>query len=1487
MQGNIQIIQTCRGEDSVLFSGRNMIVDGMRKTIADVMTYKPNPSGYGSMEVGSSSVSSYQVQAMTLGSAKDYYFQRDSRFFYAYASSGTSSLNCQLLTPKDYDLFPLIDSWSSIGFNQWKYDNFVNANILNSKDFTVELVVPEDEGDRSYFNYDYASTEGDKKVTHFEVKKGQQKVTLRQKVPLKLGQTYLAYSNVKAHKATFDIRIARGTYGVPFEYYDFTTSKFVERLQAKENTRHIVYPKGYFDIDEFVFKLRGNEKDQALVKYNEYFIEYIFPSKSFVDESFTPWQQDYQNPYVDVLDLELCSQEYSILPNSNFLEHQSVLFNSNFDFTEPLTEDDALNYGEAIQDGFRNLSVWTENNPILRSANPSNPENASGVGFVKPTSEGQFVDSVFSGMSEGVVLYASSNDITSSGCPQLSQTFFMTDPLGRNEFAFASETESTPTLIDSGYGQRDNNKTFMLYFDAMVSGESTAANCGHLEVELIRDSDGFAYTFSATREGTKRAFFGAQSVPKVFGFPEKNKFINYSVPVIFEPDAAGTTYTLNIRGRGRTDAEGFCYYGIRNLSFGPIKGWRTYEYDKSSVGNWSLSSVISPARKGGIVCSAIGFSGPRMLTFDGSAVYHTEVNDIKSANKNQLVTNFVGLEPTKLYRLAIKGTTEVGNYPKFNFFLKAKRKAVINGRQNILGGWGTSSQDTVPLLNPYSTEDTGILRRIYQSAVKSFKDPTTKPTDFSILLNSSGNSYNSAGQTTYADDGEYSLSMKVFNTEPDNSFFTLSASPNKMYNWETKIWDSFVTNVPEYRSDTSGPYYLPLPEGVNTDKFTDFRVSKRIEINRTLIGTTDVFDAGGINRRGDCEVVAAVWGPNAPSGGTYIKDMSLRGVGVDANDTVWNEKYYNFTTGDWQYGYDADVVATTKFWWNLNTGTAVTRNYLATPDNIIKDMCFAGLERDTEYQLNIIDVSGGRYDIHDISLVDVGLICNKGRERWIRDAGVFTSEPYDSDHYHGYGDGVVIKSFPMRGDFDATVGSIGPRFRTPNIYNYKTLYRTADTVDGNTSRKQSFGVEDIGPDDLDGANGRAQPWFIRTFDPHAYGLKAGDSFAIGWAGFEGTLADKDGVNVAVSGTVTAEVRHQEQDYQYNFSKEEWSPGQSKRDQVFIFRSSQAQTGIGPCSSLKDVANYTEYISPSLQVPSFTPAKIVVSLRMGSTLGGRHASLTQFKVYKTTPRDGVYRESGNTFLFPEFPNPTDKTLQSPGSPGDPDELGHFLNRIPYFSANIFSGATFSSMEVSLGNYGFATESSTGEKTYEQAIAMGAYLPSGGLFFGSGTFGDGTKSTGFLSGVLNTMGVVNSDGYIYPHRGTATDYLDASAGFVTSSYVDSEFAGRSDQPKILRYILRLHKDDWKFIDYYMGGVGAVGLHTIDYQKTFDKLGTAFALSGTGTAYTQGSRVGLYNVDDPTRNPVFNLVSKKIMFPPGLHIDYDNMDYLTIIWDINFMS
>lgn len=205
------------------------------------------------------------------------------------------------------------------------------------------------------------------------------------------------------------------------------------------------------------------------------------------------------------------------------------------------------------------------------------------------------------------------------------------------------------------------------------------------------------------------------------------------------------------------------------------------------------------------------------------------------------------------------------------------------------------------------------------------------------------------------------------------------------------------------------------------------------------------------------------------------------------------------------------------------------------------------------------------------------------------------------------------------------------------------------------------------------------------------------------------------------------------------------------------------------------------------------------------------------------------------------------------------------------------------------------SPTGEQTLEEAITMGAYLPSAGLFFGSGTFGRTRHTTaggaglaysgqGLVSGTLNQMGVVNSDGYIYKHPKTPTNIKDASAGFIASSFTLP--ASTTYAHKTIRYVLKLTRDDWRFLDYYMGGIGAMGLHTIDYKKTYEKLNTAYQISGTGVSYSQGSRVGLYNVDNPDKNPVFNLSNKKVMFPPGLQIDWENTDHITIIWDTTFV-
>ena len=85
--------------------------------------------------------------------------------------------------------------------------------------------------------------------------------------------------------------------------------------------------------------------------------------------------------------------------------------------------------------------------------------------------------------------------------------------------------------------------------------------------------------------------------------------------------------------------------------------------------------------------------------------------------------------------------------------------------------------------------------------------------------------------------------------------------------------------------------------------------------------------------------------------------------------------------------------------------------------------------------------------------------------------------------------------------------------------------------------------------------------------------------------------------------------------------------------------------------------------------------------------------------------------------------------------------------------------------------------------------------------------------------------------------------------------------------------------------MGGIGALGLNTLDYKKTYDKLGTGFQLERTSNTYSAGSRDALYKVADTTKNPIFNLTNKKVTFPSGLKIDYDTTDHITIIWDINF--
>ena len=1496
MKGNIQIIQNYGDSQKVIFQEDNMAVDGVRRAIADIMTYMPDPSsvpgGVQYLEPGVSSVSSYQIQAMSLGSAKGYYDQRDTRFW--YSAMEYSSYNYQQLPLRPDDYFEMYDCYSGIGYNSWKYDSTVNANILKSPQLTGRNGVFNSAGNWEVLykedpipNPISVRAEGfgrsTEPVTRFELVKGQQAVTIRQEVPLSLGGSYYLYTNGKAYESTFDFRVARGRNGIPFEYYDFTTRTFVPKTNLKANTQTSILLADTFDVNEFNFTLKGNEVDQAFEENNEYFAEFVFPSKSFIDVNFRPWDINQQNPYVDIARIEICDASHQILKNPNFLTHQSRMVNNDFRYSAPLTEQEAQKPALCNSLGYRSMAGWATVNPILGSADPASEELQAVVGYVKPASTSQLANTVFSSMTDGVVMHTSGTDLGDfSGAVSLSQVFALGDDV-RNNFAFPNLFSDTPTNLNAANGQADNNTTLLLSFDTMVSGASTAANSGHLQISLLRNSDGYFYSFSANSDTQISNKFEPLDIPLIIPYSDKDTWFNIGIPVLLPADANRDAYTLRIKASGRTDANGFCNYAIKDFSFGELEGWRTYIYDQSGVAAWGLSSNTYAQMASGLNYSGLSFSGPYTQSYGWSAGYLEAVNNTKDQYKNQIVQNFHGLAPTKSYRLALKGAFKNGTTVSGDAFkasIRTRGKVRTSGKNNILSQYKTGVVSTtypVSQLNPYSNDGQSF-RRTFPNFQKTLADSSTKPTDWGVLLGCSSmtDGSNSVFEESRGNESPYFLSMDVFNSHNEGSYFVLSSAPNAFFNWESGGWDNITTTLPSYRSSTSGAYFLELPKTVNSKDYTSFEYPHPIPFQSiNLTPTSDPSpDSNGL--LGTYKITAGLFGPNSTEGSTLVKNIKLLGDGEEPNVDIWKDLYYQWDTGAWATAYDA-----ASFEGYLSAETA-TRNFLCTPESNISNMCFYGLDEDTEYQINIINTSGGEFMLNDVSLTDASLIATDGADRWVRDSSVFTSEFYGNSHYDEFDNSTIFKYYStLTNVFDPSniaIGSVAPTY--PPAFQPRN-YRGEPTPDGKTPSIEFNNIKNDVP---------RYPWAVRSFALADYDLQGGDTFAFG---FDTAITYSTGGNITAH--ISAETQYQGTNYHYDFNASVWVPGAERREKAYAVK----EVGVGGAggdtlgvSSYQDVTQWTKIASPELQAPTFGPnTKIIATLRLVPDSSSRNDVVVKdFRVYRTikSPKDVAgYRVSGDTFLFPEFPTPMDETLQSKGRPGTPGELGQFLNRIQYFDfsggTGGTAGSTYSSIQC-IGNP--MAPSKTGEVTMEEAVAMGAYLPSAGLFFGSSTFGT-YNSSGVLSGTLNTMGVLNSDGYIYQHPHSVTNEFDASAGFITSSYVTAPYAGWTHKPKVVRYALKVHKDDWKFLDFYMGGIGALGLNTFDYKKTYEKLGTSLMVSSTDASYTQGSRVALYNVADPSRNPVFRLTNKKVTFPPGLHIDYQNTDWLTIIWDIDFLK
>lgn len=247
-----------------------------------------------------------------------------------------------------------------------------------------------------------------------------------------------------------------------------------------------------------------------------------------------------------------------------------------------------------------------------------------------------------------------------------------------------------------------------------------------------------------------------------------------------------------------------------------------------------------------------------------------------------------------------------------------------------------------------------------------------------------------------------------------------------------------------------------------------------------------------------------------------------------------------------------------------------------------------------------------------------------------------------------------------------------------------------------------------------------------------------------------------------------------------------------------------------------------------------------------TLGSAQGSLS-YNSYNTSS------DTGPKSILAIAPNPTDTTLQ-PVNGNGPGRLGHFLN---YYE---FSGS-YSTL------------------TMDEIQEHGCYIPSSGINFAGSSFGYThpgplvNDMSGLQTGDLNTSGVINSEGFILesPVARASQTLADASGGFIVSGIADVSAT------REVKYILTISYKDWKFLDYYYGGIGAIGLWTLDRDATLDKYDSESETAG----------IDLYNIADISRNPVFKLFAKKVFLPGGLKIDESsaNDDYMTITWGIKF--
>lgn len=1447
MKGNITMLKTFRGEDEILFSESNLVVDGGRAQIVDMLTHIPNTSA--TSVPAYDMVSGYQHQAMTLSPAKDYYDQKDCNFFIASALTETSGTAWTLVPPSETN-YPCVNNQvSSARFNQFQY--------IGTKDFDLSDWQKDSFFGGKFSTKEVAFSTKTRTAHRFEYERGDSRVVLRKKMNLKLGNEYTLQYEGKASDGIFStFRIGRGTADRAIEYYNFSTQKFSEAGLAKEIPGHDISFPHYFDSEQFSFVLKGNEIDQPLEKYTTYFVELVVPSYRYEQAEFAPYVEQ-ENPFLEIVRLELLSGEDYILRNPNFLETQSKFSNNEFKFFDYYKKGEVLNPTECAELGIVKFAAWETESPLALRESPQ--DDKLKYGYVRSFDTDyatQAEGAAFSALvgEEGVALFVSSNNPNENGYAELSQQRYINVD---NEWAHP-DVDLTQN-IDEAYGLEDRNKTFLLTFDVLPTGTGTA---GNVDVVVTRLGDGATYK-TDTETNARTHYWDQLKLRKNSFAVTKNEWNKISLPVVFDAESRGQ-YEVKILAQGRDGVDGFITYHIKDFCFGDLVNWDIFPVGFSDVGtiNWTGSSM--------------SFGGEVFNTNASYNLFSGTLENPKRAKRKQLVTKLKGLQPQKAYNLATRfdnsSDTEIEVSLKAWGREKRNRNLASNWR-----GWTTGSLSALPPSQAnvfFSGQPSHGTHVYYPKQVRALEDPFTKPADTCIHLKPLNSSpFNSIGYSEFVEDvfmvndgDNCKVSIEVAQRETDASGYlhvvinpqNAAVDQSYVWNWVESKWDTFTFGSNSdarfgNNNSTSSLYYKPF-QGNTREEFTKIEFGY-IPFRSKDLGRTTKWDRNnetfGIGNYGDYMLLVDVFGPLNGSKGVYVRDLRFE-VNRPYNTLTdaYRQLYYDFDLHQWTPGHKTHTMSPTQ--------TSLT----------IENMHLHGLGEDTVYQLNIVDSSGGTFNLKDVSIADISYAGSEGAEGYQRDKTLFTSEPWTRHDYAAH------KGFIVRQEDGECLSHTTADFYLSALNAKGTLgYFSIPLVGG--EKLDGLTAADADNDVLStsgylGARKSHQPVMTFNFSPAEYGLKGGDKVTLQY-----TTALKTAAPQTVNAFFVALARSNGQIYSYSPEKDTWYKG-------FNFRTAATTVRHQPSQDLDvfqgDPYNF-QYKRQTFKIPSLPEdCTVTVGLYFRGIDGTTpcDALIKELHLLKTFEKGDNYRVSGDSFLFPEFPTPEDDFVQSRGGVDEADELGHLMNRLNFFST---SGGD---VGVVLLN-GPTNPSDSGEKSYFEAVNQGGYLPSAGMYFASGAFGVDTSS--YASSVLNGFAVVNHDGFILKHpKLTPLDatLTESRAGFVTSSV---SIAGT--QTPTVRYILRVYKDDWKFIDYYNGGVGAFGLWSFDREKSIKKGLTLDFYDYTSDALTAAAGsapVALYN-HSYENQPEFKLNAKKAVFPPGLHIDYATTDYLTIIWDIQY--